>query len=166
MLYEPKNLRKWTLPDNYIGELWSNHYSAGVGQSRDSSCLEQSNFSVMLAHLGGESELITIVRESHWAVGWIEWIAIEADGSAESNAALAIADELSEQLKNYPILDENDFFEREQEEANSIWKSCYNVSERIAYIRENRYQFDFSDLADMLNCVRGEYFIGYANELI
>lgn len=166
MLYEPKNLRKWTLPDNYIGELWPNHYSAGVGQSRDSSCLEQSNFAIMLSRLGGESETITVVRESHWAVGWVEWIAIEADESDESNAALAIADEICEKLKDYPILDEDDFFEREQEEADSIWKSCYDAFERIAYIRKYRDQFDFSDLADMLNCVRGEHFIGYASELI
>ena len=73
---------------------WHSYYSAGVGQSRDSDCLEQSNFAAMLASLGGESETVLVVRESHWAVGWVEWIAIhEAD-----EKALAIADAQCERL--------------------------------------------------------------------
>ena len=58
-------------------------------RARDSDCLKQSNFAVMLRELGGESETVIVVRESHWAVGWVEWIAIhELDA-----AALQIADE-------------------------------------------------------------------------
>ena len=79
----------------------SSYYSAGVGQSRDSDCLEQSNFAVMLAALGGESETVIVVRESRWAVGWVEWIAVhELD-----TVALAEADEQCERLANYPVLD-------------------------------------------------------------
>jgi hypothetical protein len=48
-MYEPTNLKRWTMPRDYFGATWPNHYSAGVGQSRDSDCLEQSNFTVMLA---------------------------------------------------------------------------------------------------------------------
>jgi hypothetical protein len=38
--------------------------------------------------------------------------------------------------------------------------------ERIAYIRKHRSEFEFADLRDMLSCVRGNYFAGYASELI
>ena len=42
----------------------------------------------MLEALRGESETVIVVRESHWAVGWVEWIKIhELD-----TTALAIAD--------------------------------------------------------------------------
>jgi hypothetical protein len=165
-MFEPKNLRKWSLPDNYMGEIWPNHYSAGVGQSRDSDALERSNFRVMLRVLGGESDVVTVVRESHWAVGWVEWIAIEADGTPESDKALQIADKQVEHLGNYPVLNESDFLEEEQDEADETWSRCYSPQERIDYIREHRDQFDFRDFADMIGCVRGQYFAGDASELL
>lgn len=165
-MYEPENLRRWSHPDHYFGATWPNHYSAGVGQSRDSDCLERSNFAVMLRALGGESDVVTVVRESHWAVGWVEWIAIEADGTPESDKALQIADEQTALLDDYPVLDESDWSEREREEADEVWRNCYNAQERIDYIREHRSQFDFCDFADLIGCVRGNYFAGYASELI
>lgn len=165
-MLEPQNLKRWSMPSHYFGASWPNHYSAGVGQSRDSDCLEQSNFAAMLALLGGESDVVTVVRESHWAVGWVEWIAIEADGTPESDKALQIADEAKERLTDYPVLDENDLSEREQEAANQTWQSCYNEKERIAYIRQHRSQFEFHDYADLIGCVRGKYFAGYASELL
>ena len=70
---ELRYLRRWQMPRHYFGETWPDYYSAGVGQSRDSDCLEQSNFAVMLERLGGESETVIVVRESHWAVGWVEF---------------------------------------------------------------------------------------------
>lgn len=166
MAYEPKHLRRWTMPDSYFGATWPNHYSSGVGQSRDSDCLEESNFATMLRFLGGESDIVTIVRESHWAVGWVEWIAIEADGTAESDNALKIADEAKARLEDYPVLDESDFSEREMEAANETWKNCFNDSQRLEWIKKNRSQFDFHDWRDLRAVVRGEYFSGYASELL
>jgi hypothetical protein len=165
-MHEPTNLKRWTMPNDYAGETWPNHYSAGVGQSRDSDCLEESNFAAMLKALGGESEVVTVVRENHWAVGWVEWIAIEDDGSEESATALRIADELRGRLDDYPILDESDYSDRETSAANDVWRDCYDAKQRIEYIREHRNQFEFYDFADMLSCVRGNYFAGYASELI
>jgi hypothetical protein len=51
----PKHLKHWTRPRDYFGAEWSRYYSAGVGQSRDSDCLEQSNFAVMLHELGARA---------------------------------------------------------------------------------------------------------------
>ena len=163
--FEPRHLKRWTMPShNYYGEVWPVFYSAGVGQSRDSDPLEQSNFATMLQLLGGEDsdETIIVVRESHWAVGWVEWIAIHQD----NETALRIADEAKERLEDYPILDENDFSEREQQAAAETWQHCYSPQERIRYIRAYRSQFEFHDLRGMLACVRGQYFAGYASELI
>lgn len=162
MGYEPKHLKRWAMPNSYFGEVWPAYYSSGVGQSRDSDCLEESNFAVMLQALGGESETVIVVRESHWAVGWVEWIAIHQD----DEKALQIADEQKERLQDYPVLSEDDFSERETNRADDVWKNCYLVSERIRYIRDNRSQFDFRDFADLLGCVRGNYFAGHASELL
>ena len=57
----PKHLKRWERPKDYFGAEWSRYYSADVGQSRDSDCLEQSNFAVMLEALGGETETVVVV---------------------------------------------------------------------------------------------------------
>lgn len=117
----------------------------------------------MLKALGGETETVIVIRESHWAVGWVEWIAIHAT----DDKALEIADRLKDKLENYyPVLNEEHFSDLETEEANEVWSSCYNWKDRIAYIRDHESQFDFHDYKDMLGCVRGEYFAGYASELL
>jgi len=90
MTYDPEHLKRWTLPDNYFGAEWPDYFSSGVGQSRDSDALERSNFISMLDALGGETETVVVVRETHYLVGWVEWIAIhESD-----DKALKIADDI------------------------------------------------------------------------
>ena len=160
--YEPKRLRRWTMPRDYFGEVRPAYYSAGVGQSRDSDCLEQSNFATVLNLLGGESDTVMVVRESHWAVGWVEWIAIHQDDAT----ALRAADAAQESLQDYPVLDDADWSERETDAAGAAWRQCYNVAERIRYIRDHRSQFEFAGWRDMRACVRGQYFAGYASELL
>jgi hypothetical protein len=161
-MYEPKNLKLWTMPANYAGAVWPGYYSSGVGQSRDSDDLEASNFATMLKDLGGETDTVIVVRESHWAVGWVEWIAIHQDDAA----ALEAADANMARMESYPVLDEDDWSNREIESANEVWTHCYSVKERIAYMREHPSQFEFHDYADMLGCVHGKYFAGYASELL
>lgn len=161
-MFEPKLLKLWTRPANYCGEVWPATYSAGVGQSRDSDALERSNFACMLKAIGGETETVQVVRERHWAVGWVEWIAIHQD----DETALAIADEVQERLANYPVVNEDHWSELEQEDAHETWANCYDPQERIDYIRAHRSQFEFHDMADLIGCVRGKYFAGYASELL
>lgn len=166
--------KPWTLPSNYSGLTWEGWHTAGFGRSRDSDVLEESNFQVAWETLKAlqnpegctdEDETgvtdIRIVRESHWAVGWIEWIAIHSSNTA----ALAKAQELCDRANDYPVLDEEHFSNLEYTRANEVWAS-FGTSERIEYIRRHRSQFEFRDLADMLGCIRGKYFAGYASELL
>ena len=160
----------WTRPRNYAGAEWPDHFRF-LTRHRDSDCLTESNFTVALAALEAIPEPenwphdeppVQTVRESHWAVGWVEWIAIHQDASA----ALAEARRMAENLESYPVLSEDDFSERETAEANRIWRDCYDASERVAYVRQHRSQFDFHGFADLLACIRGKFFNGYASELI
>jgi hypothetical protein len=162
MTYEPKNLKLWAMPSSYFGEVWPGYYSSGVGQSRDSDALERSNFIQMVQALGGKTETVIVVRESHWAVGWVEWIAIHHD----DGKALEIADGIQDRLADYPVINEDHWSELEQEDADLTWANCYSPEERIAYIREHKSQFEFHDMADLLAVVRGKYFNGYASELL
>lgn len=168
-------MKPWTRPSNYIGARWHG-WLMFLGRTRDSDCLEISNFECALARVKEASnrELsitddtvedcpsVHVVSENHWAVGWVEWIAIHPSDTG----AVQEAEKIESELEDYPVLDESDFSEREMDEANRIWRDCFLPSERIEYIRARRPQFDFRDLADMLSCVRGNYFSGYVSELI
>lgn len=162
------HLQLWTSADpatgthgNYAGEVYPGEYVAYF-QHRDSDCLTRSNFTCMLARLGGESETVSVIRTGHWAVGWTESILINVDDETRCK----LADDLLEKLSDYPVLNEDHFSELEQEEATETWKNCYDPKERIEYIREHRSQFEFHNFADLMACIRGRYFAGYASELI
>ena len=161
MTFEPKAIQRWETPKHYAGAEWPEYY-VGLGKHRDSGPLERSNFDCFLKALGGESETVHIVREGHWAVGWVEWIAIHETNTA----ALTEADEMLCALSDYPVLDDMHYSELETDEANEVWADCYNDEQRLEYIRLNRDQFDFNSLSEVLAVVRGRYFNGYASELI
>jgi hypothetical protein len=73
----------------------------------------------MLRELGGESDTVQVIRESHFLVGWIEWIAIhESDVTS-----LATADSIMESLADYPLVDESHCSELEWERASEYWES-------------------------------------------
>lgn len=172
-----EHLKLWERPDNYAGATWFDYYPL-AGQHRDSSALGESNFRSFLAALKAEAERLgcvsievgdeaiasfTVERSSHWAVGWVETLLVHKDAP---QALLEWCDEQLARLDDYAVFDEDDFSELEIEKANEVWTTCYDVSERVAYIRRHRSQFDFNDFGDMLGCVRGKYFTGYASELL
>lgn len=137
--------------------------------NRDSSVLEDSNAAAIQKVLEREEFEADVSEQehSHWACGWVKGYAIRTIGEdGKATPAFKALVEIACQLDEYPLLDEDDFSERELEAANVIWRDCYNEKERIAYIRRYRSQFEFRAFADMLSCVRGHYFAGYASELI
>jgi hypothetical protein len=85
-------------------------------------------------------------------------------GSPEHEKAKVIADK----LEDYPVVDEDDFSELEDETAEQVWRDCYSDRDRdrVEYIRGHENQFDFHNYADLLGCARGKYFSGYAGELL
>jgi hypothetical protein len=135
-----------------------------VSRTRDSGPLDESNFATAektLAEIDPDGNDHESHRFGHWGPGWFE-ILIVRPGSPCAKEGEAIENALDD----YPALNDLDHSEREQEAANEVWSNCYRTKDRIAYIRENRSQFEFQSLADLLGCVRGRYFAGYASELI
>lgn len=89
---------------------------APVGQTRDSGPFDLSNFAAALDRLGGESETVEVHRFGHWGPGWFEIILVDPSREAEVQA---IADD----LESYPILNEDDFSNREFEDYCESWES-------------------------------------------
>lgn len=111
---------------------WNNYSGPNHGEkvmvlsrSRDAEILEDSNFECALERLGGESKHVEVVRASHWACGWIETIIV----SPKSLKALNEAYNIREELDTYPVLDESDFCERENEYQSEFADS---VKEELA----------------------------------
>ena len=146
---------------NFAGQLPDEGWGVLVARNRDADLLSNSNFETALEQLGGEGENVEVVRIGHWACGWIEYLGVR-EGTPEYDSAV----EIQQSLEDYPVLDEEDWSKREEEEAQRVWADCYTTTERIKYIREHRSQFEFRNFSDLLNNARGEYFSGYASELL
>lgn len=132
MTYEPRNLERWTRPESFMQHCEEWFYTRAcfifIGQNRDSDSVTRSNFQCALRELGGESDTVAVIRESHWACGWIEWIAIHESDAA----ALECADEMAGALSDYPVLDDEHWSELEWTEAHDYWESM-DVRERAYY---------------------------------
>lgn len=93
---------------------------AGIGRNRDSEIMDESNFDKALELLGGESKTIQVHCFGHWACGWFELITVDP----KDKKALAIAAKITQDLKEYPVLDDDDYFEREYEYQESYAESA------------------------------------------
>lgn len=146
---------------NYMGEIPEPQWLVVMCRNRDSDILTESNWECALKELGGESDSVEVFRFGHWACGWWEALCV-----LEGSDAQRIGADIVDRIESYPVLDEDHFSEMEMKEADRIWKECFEPIERLKYIRKHRSQFEFNSLADLLGCVRGDYFAGYASELI
>lgn len=81
-----------------------------IGQNRDSDILTQSNFRCALERLGGESKNVVVNRFGHWACGWIELILVNPNSKKIQKAY-----DIYKSLQKYPVLDDGDFSEAENE---------------------------------------------------
>lgn len=146
-------------------------FVAPCSRTRDSGVLAESNFTVLRRELEREQAEhgssfteehdYEVHRFGHWGPGWFEIILVRP-----GSLCAQVAAELACALSDYPILDDEHHAQLEQEEADRIWKECYSVPQRLEYIRENREQFNFHSLADMIGCARGKFFCGPASELV
>jgi hypothetical protein len=98
-------------------------------EHRDSNTFEQSNSAYIQAQIKarGLSESFEVLHFGHWAVGWIEQLAIKlVDDNGELNKpALDFMQEIHDSLADYPILDEEDYSRREYEDFISTLENCY-----------------------------------------
>jgi len=173
-LYQPIRLKRWTMPDYYFGAEWPEFYGSGFGRHRDSDCLTRANFDAALKLIqtattlpddaeneDGESIHPQVVCENHWAVGWVEWIAIhESD-----EGALKCADGLQEAVEDYPVVDEELFSQYETDEAEESW----NNYGRRDVIRQIASDYGLSELAkealdDADSGVLYRFYCGNCNE--
>jgi hypothetical protein len=106
--------------------------------NRDSDVLELSNAGVIAKHMAPYVRRGWVREEdhSHWAVGWVKGYSIRVyrpDGKV--SRAYRVWWNLQEQLKDYPILDEDDLGTREHEEVMDTWEGM-GLRDRIELCAE------------------------------
>jgi hypothetical protein len=100
------------------------------GRNRDSGPLAESNFATALDSLGGESDTVEVHRFGHWACGWFEIILASPEHTDD-------VEDIENSLADYPVLNDEDYSEREYTAAVNYWASM-SVSERVDYCRKWR----------------------------
>jgi len=104
-------------------------FVAPVSRNRDDGePLTESNFETCLEILGGESETIEVHRFDHWGPGWFEIILVHP---SKENAL----EEIAASLKNYPVLDEEDYSQREYDAILEAW-DYLPLSEKISTVSD------------------------------
>jgi len=96
--------------------------------TRDSEVQSRSNFEVAQKLLDDAGVEYEVHRFSHWGPGWFEIIVVEP-----TEEGLTAAGKIACSLESYCILDEDDYSEKEQADANEFWDS-WGRSEAREYL--------------------------------
>lgn len=142
----------WKTPDSYMGFDPVGDYCLYM-KTRDSEIMTESNFAcikkdmeqfiekgdfpdpnAILDEYGEErpSDWFYTWSAGHWACGWVEYMMVRKDAPEE---IIEKADEIYCAISDYPIYDENDYSERQDEAMWNYWKSM-SMRERIQYCKE------------------------------
>jgi hypothetical protein len=95
--------------------------SGGFGQHRDSDALERSNFETARRIYTDAGVQTAADAFNHWAVGWVEELVVPI-----TTASVRILEELRARIDSYPVLDDEDFSEREWQENHPGDGHCYS----------------------------------------
>lgn len=132
-----KYLQPWKREENYMGQNYYDYYVV-IGRHRDSSVLDNHNYEEVWSKLSSVENELEEVDETeygwliganfgHWAVGWIECIMIHKDAPHE---LIYTAEDLLNDLDQYPILNEDSFWQKIREEQERIWNDM-SLRERV-----------------------------------
>lgn len=94
--------------------------SGGFAVHRDSDALEQSNHAIAEQTYREAGVAVEVNSFNHWAVGWIDFLTVPI-----TTEAVRVLRELTERVDNYPVLDDDDFAEREWENDHPGDGRCY-----------------------------------------
>lgn len=121
-------LNRQGFPCSYWGDK-SDWLHSGIGQSRDSSLIEKSNWITYVSELTRlcyerqeeTEDVFAIERQSHFLVNWVEHIVLNPD----KQFALNYNENVWKRLEDYPILNDELLSQLETEDANEAWENCY-----------------------------------------
>jgi len=134
--YYDECLKRWDHPTgfdsdaNFAGDKPTGYVI--YSRNRDSSILEETNFAAILEDLGGEGDLVRVIRHGHWACGWIEYITVD---DTAPDTLLDRCVDIVRALEEYPVYSDNRYSEAQWEAITDHWERS-NLRDRADYCRE------------------------------
>lgn len=104
-----------------LGETWA--WTAG--RSRDSDLLNQSNFAVILEDMKQFRKDVKVERYGHWGPGWVERLCVrmlDKDGKVTKAGRAAV--DWEKRLEDYPVADDEDWSDRQDEAMDKNLKAA------------------------------------------
>lgn len=131
-------------------ELWGMYYT----QNRDSRLMEQSNHQAIIklmdVHINRGNAIVEV--HSHWAYGWIEGLVIRVYTTrGKITRSFKEFLKIMQNLEDYPVLDEDDYCEREYEAT--LW----GIEDQLKYVL-NKDEFEELEFSNMLLSEVTQYF--------
>jgi len=131
------------IPDfGYYGEKdLGNTWAMTFSQHRDSDIMEESNYAVIKSDLEERfPEDVSDERFNHWAVGWVDYLLVKMlDEQGQVTPAGIATLEWVDKLDDYPLADEDDYSEREWNEASE------NIDNDIKYVLNSEGRDELPD---------------------
>lgn len=120
------------------------HWTIVYTSNRDSTLLDQSNAAAIDKALEPFTEAddpdVVNERHNHWAVGHVDGYRIRVYRNGQITAAFAAYYELMQRLEDYPILDEENYSQREYD------ATCENIKSEGEYVaRKHDYTLPNGD---------------------
>lgn len=159
--FEFCELERFRYADNYIGPDYREYFYF-YGKHRDSDPLSISNFGIIVKTLKEAGILIDeyerpekakhhvlLTRFGDWAVGWIEHIMIKEDAPLEVRRIIF---DLYASMESYPVLDDEDYTLKEEEEYGQYYTMVYfyeneNIKKPYGeYLVRNSYYHGDNDI--------------------
>ena len=128
----PRGIRTADLP-YYRGRPDAGFMSGGFGISRDSDALERSNYAAAWSAYRRAGVNVRADGFNHWAVGWIDEMIVPI-----SRAAVEVLAELRGRLESYPVLDDEDYSQREWDDNHPSDSECYAGEDCYCAVAESR----------------------------
>ena len=153
--YDQITLQKWSVDGptcldsavNYAGEDKSEFYVAPVGINRDTQyVLTLCNWKIQCDQLDEyvKHEESGITRFGHWGCGWYELYLIHESDTE----ALVKAQEIADDLEQYPVLDEDKYSEMEYEAQYEEYQRYYFEETMKKIVSSVEEVIDFEENAD------------------
>ena len=109
---------KWSTGGQpYMGEHFDNCYLLYT-KSRDANLLTQSNWRTIIKYLDDHNAKYSVVGFSHWLCGYVDQILI----SPGDQHSVDVGNEITKELQEDPIFDEDDYSELKSEKAHEMLK--------------------------------------------
>lgn len=110
-------------------ESWAIVYT----HNRDSGLLDQSNADAIKERMAAFGEDVREESHGHWACGWVDGLAIRVYGpNGQITKAFEEWCAIEEELENYPVLDEEDYCEREYDATmENLGEALWQVWNRV-----------------------------------